>query len=159
MDDQIEGYTDSPRGRLETRVWLRMLTCGNIIENELGNHLRDKFGSTLARFDLLAEIARPPSGPTMSELSQRLMMTKGNINFVIGRLEDEQLVARRRDPEDARMLRVHLTAKGRRLVAAMIPSHNAMLAELLRKFDRDRLEKLDTLLGELRVALRSVRTP
>lgn len=159
MEDKIEGHTDGLRGRLETRVWLRMLACGNIIEGELSNRLRDDFGTTLARFDVLAEIARPPSGPTMSELSQRLMVTKGNINFVIGRLENEQLVARRRDPEDARMLRVHLTAKGRRLIAAMIPAHNAMLAELLRKFDRDRLEQLDKLLGELRAALREVRIP
>ena len=159
MDEHTERQAGGSQGGIETRVWLRMLACSNLIESELRNRLREDFGTTLARFDVLAQIARPPAEPTMSELSQRLMVTKGNINFVIGRLEDEQLVARRRDPEDARMLRVHLTAKGRRLVAAMIPSHNAMLAELLRKFDRDRLEKLDTLLGELRVALRSVRTP
>ncbi len=159
MDDHIEGYAGSRRGRLETRVWLRMLACGNIIQNELSNLLRAEFGTTLARFDVLAEIARPPLEPTMSELSQRLMVTKGNITDVIGRLEAEQLVARQRDPEDARVSRVHLTAKGRKLVDAMIPAHNAMLAELLRAFDRDRLEQLDALLAHLRTALRAVRSP
>lgn len=159
MDEDIEGYAGSRRGRLETRVWLRMLACGNIIENELSNRLRSEFGTTLARFDVLAEIARPPLEPTMSELSQRLMVTKGNITDVIGRLEAEQLVARRRDPDDARVTRVQLTAKGRRLTEAMIPAHNAMLAELLRAFDRERLEQLDALLAHLRTALRAVRTP
>lgn len=158
MEDHIEGYAGSRRGRLETRVWLRMLACGNIIQNELSNHLRAEFSTTLARFDVLAEIARPPLEPTMSELSQRLMVTKGNITDVIGRLEAEQLVARQRDPEDARVLRVHLTPKGRKLVDAMIPAHNAMLAELLRAFDRDRLEQLDALLAHLRTALRAVRS-
>ena len=135
-----------------------MLACGNIIENELSNRLRAEFGTTLARFDVLAEIARPPLEPTMSELSQRLLVTKGNITDVIGRLESEQLVARRRDPEDARVSRVHLTPKGRKLVDAMIPAHTAMLAEL-RAFDRDRLEQLDALLAHLRTALRAVRSP
>ena len=105
MDDHIEGYAGGRRGRLETRVWLRMLACGNIIQNELSNHLRAEFGTTLARFDVLAEIARPPLEPTMSELSKRLLVTKGNITDVIGRLESEQLVARQRDPEDARVSR------------------------------------------------------
>jgi DNA-binding MarR family transcriptional regulator len=156
MDDHIEGHTGSHR--LETRVWLRMLACGNLIENELRNRLRDEFGTTLARFDVLAQIARPPSEPTMSELSQRLMVTKGNITDVIGRLEAEQLVARRRDAADARVSRVHLTPKGRRLVGTMVPAHNAWLAQLLREFDRDGLEQLDVLLGQLRAALRAARS-
>lgn len=159
MDDHIEGYAGSRRGRLETRVWLRMMACGNIIENELSNRLRGEFGTTLARFDVLAEIARPPLDPTMSELSQRLMVTKGNITDVIGRLESEQLVTRRRDPDDARVSRVQLTSNGRKLIDAMIPAHNAILAELLREFDRDRLEQLDALLAHLRTALRAGRRP
>lgn len=159
MDDHIEGHAGSHReGGLETRVWLRMLACGNLIENELRNRLRDEFGTTLARFDVLAQIARPPSEPTMSELSQRLMVTKGNITDVIGRLEAEQLVARRRDAVDARISRVRLTPKGRRLVGTMVPAHNEWLAQLLRDFDRDRLEQLDALLGQLRAALRAARS-
>jgi len=157
MNDHIEGYAGSRRGRLETRVWLRMMACSNVIQSELSNVLRTEFGTTLARFDVLAEMARPPLAPTMSELSQRLMVTKGNITDVIGRLEAERLVARQRDPEDARVSRVHLTPKGHKLVDAMIPVHNATLAELMRVLDRDRLEQLDALLAHLRTALRVVR--
>jgi DNA-binding MarR family transcriptional regulator len=149
---QVSGITDAG---LETRTWLRMLACSNLIESELRNRLREDFGTTLARFDVLAQIARPPAEPTMSELSERLMVTKGNITDVIGRLEAEQLVVRRRDPADARVMRVHLTARGRRLVGAMVPAHNAWLADLLREFDRDELHHLDALLGRLRTALRA----
>jgi DNA-binding MarR family transcriptional regulator len=157
MDEHMERQGGGSQRGIETRVWLRMLACSNLIENELRNRLREEFGTTLARFDVLAQIARPPAEPTMSELSQRLMVTKGNITDVIGRLEAEQLVVRRRDHADARVLRVHLTSKGRRLVGTMVPAHNAWLAALLHEFDRDELRQLDGLLGRLRTALRTAR--
>ena len=141
----------------ETRVWLRMLACANLIEGSLREHLRDRFGITMARFDVLAQLDRPPASPTMGELSQRLMVTKGNITDVVGRLEAEELVERRRDPTDARVQRVHLTAKGRRLVAAAVPAHNEWLAALIRDFDRNDLEEFDALLGKLRAVLRRGR--
>lgn len=139
---------------LETRVWLRMLACCNVIEGQLRACLREEFDTTLARFDVLAQIARPPAEPTMGELSTRLKVTKGNITDVIGRLEREKLVQRKRDPGDARVQRVYLTARGRRAVEAMIPAHNERLAELLRCIDPDDLKALDALLGRMRVALR-----
>lgn len=157
MDERKERQVGGSRGDVETRVWLRMLACSNLIESELRNRLREDFGTTLARFDVLAQVARPPAGPTMSELSHRLMVTKGNITDVIGRLEAERLVVRRRDSSDARIMRVHLTPRGRRLVGTMVPAHNAWLAGLLRDFDRKELTQLDSLLGRMRAALRAAR--
>lgn len=157
MDDRGEREAGTTQESLATRVWLRMLACSNLIETELRSRLREDFVTTLPRFDVLAQIARPPSAPTMSELSQRLMVTKGNITDVIGRLEAERLVVRRRDPADARVMRVHLTPKGRRLIDTMVPAHNAWLADLLREFDPEELRQLGALLGRLRTALRSRR--
>ena len=141
----------------ETRLWLRLLACYNIVEAELRSRLRSDFGSTLARFDVLAQIARPPEGLTMSQLSERLMVTKGNMTDAIGRLEVERLVERRRDEQDARVQRVYLTAAGRRAIEKMLPAHNAWLAELMLEFDRDDLKALDELLGRWRTTLRSGR--
>ncbi len=142
----------------ETRLWLRLIACYNIVEAELRNRLRGDFGSTLARFDVLAQIARPPEGLTMSQLSERLMVTKGNMTDAIGRLEVERLVERRRDEQDARVQRVYLTAAGRRAIEKMLPAHNAWLAELMLEFDRDDLKALDELLGRLRTTLRAARS-
>lgn len=85
------------------------------------------------------------------------MVTKGNMTDVIGRLEVEHLVERRRDPDDARVQRVYLTAAGRRSVEEMLPVHNAWLAELMREIDRNDLKQLDDLLGRFRTALRGAR--
>jgi len=155
MDDRTNAPAQGRQKNLEARVWLRMLTCTNLVENELRELLRTRFDTTLARFDVLAQLARPPEEPTMGELSQRLMVTKGSITDVIGRLEAAGLVERRRDPVDARVQRIRLTPRGRRLAARTIPAHNERLAELMRGFGRDDLKTLDDLLGRLRAALRA----
>lgn len=142
----------------ETRLWLRLLACCNLVDAQLRNRLRSDFGTTLARFDVLTQIARPPEGPTMSQLSARLMVTKGNMTDVIGRLEAEHLVERRRDALDARVQRVYLTAAGAQAVTQMLPAHNTWLAELMRDFDRQDLQQLDELLGRLRGVLRNARS-
>lgn len=156
MDDRTHAGGESGQQNLEARVWLRMLACASLVENELRERLRTEFDTTLARFDVLAQLARPPE-PTMGELSQRLMVTKGSITDVIGRLEDAGLVERRRDPDDARVQRVHLTPRGRRLAGEMIPAHNEWLAQLLREFGRSDLKRLDRLLGRLRSVLRTAQ--
>jgi acyl-CoA synthetase (NDP forming) len=55
--------------KLELRVWLRLLTCSNLIESRVRAGLREDFAITLPRFDLLAQLDRAPDGLTMGELS------------------------------------------------------------------------------------------
>ena len=44
--------------KTELRLWLRLLTCTTLIENEVRRRLRDNFDITLPRFDLLAQLDR-----------------------------------------------------------------------------------------------------
>src|SRR5438128_10764293 len=87
-----------PGGRASLRTWLRLLACTNLIETRLQSRLRQKFGTTLARFDVLAQLdareTEDGSGLTMTELSRRLMVTNGNLTGLIERLLAERLVAR-----------------------------------------------------------------
>src|SRR5690606_26333443 len=47
------------------RLWLRMLTCCNLIESDLRGRLRTEFDTTLPRFDLMAQLQRAPKGMKM----------------------------------------------------------------------------------------------
>src|SRR6185437_13531572 len=64
---------------LSMRLWLRLLACTTMIERHVREQLRIRFDLTLPRFDLMAQLARAPKGLRMSDLSQRLMVTGGNI--------------------------------------------------------------------------------
>ena len=56
--------------KAEVRVWLRLLTCTTLIENEVRSRLRDQFQVTLPRFDLMAQLQRVPVLAHPQTLSQ-----------------------------------------------------------------------------------------
>jgi DNA-binding MarR family transcriptional regulator len=131
-------------------VWLRLLAATNVGVERLRRGLREQFEVTLPAFDLLAQVDRAPAGPTMSELSRRLMVTKGNVTDLVLRVEEKGLVERRPDERDGRVQHVHLTRAGEALLARMLPAHRAWLGELMAGVDAARLAQLHDLLGELK---------
>src|SRR5580698_4354163 len=85
---------------LSLRLWLRLLTCTNQIESRIRQSLQSGFETTLPRFDLMAQLERAPGGLKMSELSQRMMVTGGNVTGITDGLEKEGLVLREVDSAD-----------------------------------------------------------
>jgi len=80
------------------KLWLRLLACTNLVETDVRGRLRTEFGITLPRFDLMAQLERNPDGLKMNELSQRLMVSGGNVTGLTDQLEKEGLVVRMDDP-------------------------------------------------------------
>lgn len=136
--------------QLEIRVWLRLLTCANLIERRVRKNLRDKFDTTLPRFDVLAQIERTPDGQPMRELSRRMMVTNGNITPLVDRLVEDSLIRRDPSPKDRRVQHVSLTADGQDAIDEMIPAHNSWVHNLMADLDRESAGELYALLGELK---------
>src|SRR5918992_4307458 len=90
------------------RIWLRLLTCTQLIERQVRSRLREQFNTTLPRFDLMAQLARHPEGLKMNELSRLLMVTGGNVTAIVDQLEKEALVERLDEPSDRRAFRLPL---------------------------------------------------
>ena len=134
------------------RLWLRLLTCTTMIERGIRRRLRDRFGMALARFDLMAQLDRSPSGLRMGELSRRLMVTNGNVTGLIDRLVTEGLVARQPAPHDRRAHLVRLTTAGKQAFDAMIPKHQDFIAERFDGLSRAELADLHRLLGKLKTS-------
>jgi DNA-binding MarR family transcriptional regulator len=124
------------------RLWLRMLTCTNLIENEIRRRLRGAFDISLARFDLMAQLDRHPAGLKMSELSRRMMVSGGNVTGLTDQLEAEGLVVRSDDPHDRRAYTVRMTAAGHKAFAQMASEHESWVVELFEGLggaDKDRM--------------------
>ena len=137
------------------RLWLRLLTCTTLIERAVRRRLRERFAITLARFDLLAQLERAPSGLRMGELSRRLMVTNGNVTGLVAQLVREGLVERLPVPQDRRANLVRLSAAGRRAFAAMASEHERWIVELTAGVDAGERRRLHALLGELKASVRS----
>ena len=115
---------------LSLKLWLRLLACTQRVEARVRARLREEFGISLARFDLLAQLERSPQGLKMNELSRRLMVTGGNITGLTDQLEQEGLVLRTDDPKDRRAYAVKLTPRGRALFNKMAAQHERWIDEL-----------------------------
>lgn len=136
--------------RLELRVWLRLLTCSNMIEHAVRRGLREEFGVTLPRFDLMSQLDRAPDGLTMGELSRRLMVTNGNVTGMIDRLVSEGLVERHQAPHDRRSQFVRLTPAGRQAFGDMVQAHLGFVNARFKGTSRQDLRQLYELLGRLK---------
>jgi DNA-binding MarR family transcriptional regulator len=135
---------------LSVRLWLRMLACTNRIEYFVRQKLQAEFQTTLPRFDLMAQLERAPRGLKMSELSQRMMVTGGNVTGITDGLEKEGLVVRETDSSDRRVSRVQLTAEGQKQFRRMAIEHEAWVIELFDGMTMKHKNQLVELLGELK---------
>jgi DNA-binding MarR family transcriptional regulator len=135
------------------KLWLRLLACSTQIEQEIRSRLRQRFATTLPRFDYLAQLERHPEGLRMNVLSRYMMVTGGNVTGLTDQLVADGLVSRAPDPLDRRSLIVRLTAAGRKQFLRMAEAHEAWLIELLSGFDPQHKEVLYEGLGRLRVHL------
>ena len=127
----IEPAHESDGAHLELRIWLRLLACSTRIEKALNARLRKEFNTTLARFDLLAQLARSPVGATMSEVSELLMVSNGAITGLVQKLEADGFIHREVDSEDRRTFRLRLSQDGAKEFARMARRHEEWVIALI----------------------------
>jgi DNA-binding MarR family transcriptional regulator len=131
------------------RIWLRLLTCTQLIERRVRSGLREQFGTTLPRFDLMAQLERHPEGLKMNELSRLLMVTGGNVTAIVDQLEKEDLVERG-SPVDRRAWLIRLTSGGKKTFAEMARAHEEWVVELLGGLSSRERDELLKLLAKLK---------
>ena len=141
------------------RLWLRLLSCSTLIETHVRQRLQSSFSTTLPRFDLMAQLERCPSGLKMGELSDRMMVTGGNVTGITDMLEKEGLVTRVTDAHDRRALRVKLTAAGERLFKRMAAEHERWVIDLFDGVQPRRKTQLALLLSDLKRQVRRKTGP
>jgi DNA-binding MarR family transcriptional regulator len=146
-DAETRGHDDH---HTSLRLWLRLFACTARIENRIRQNLQSEFGTTLPRFDLMAQLERTPEGLRMSELSQRMMVTGGNVTGITDGLEKEGLVQRVVDATDRRVFRVKLTSEGQRVFERMAAEHERWVIELFAALSAKQKKQLADLLGELK---------
>ena len=132
------------------RLWLRMLTCTQLIEKRVRTGLRDEFNTTLPRFDLMAQLERSPDGMKMNELSRRMMVTGGNVTAITDQLTREGLVERLDVVEDRRAWRIRLTLKGRNTFRDMAQQHEAWIVSAFDSLSEKEIQTLYKLLGRVK---------
>ncbi len=147
MDLEARAHSEHPES---LRLWLRLLTCTQLIEKQVRGQLRTQFDTTLPRFDLMAQLERAPDGMKMNELSRRMMVTGGNITPVTDQLVKEGLIERMSLPSDRRAWLVRLTPAGRALFKKMAKRHEIWIVAALGGVSPNESKQLHELLGQVK---------
>ena len=147
MDMEARGHSEHPEA---LRLWLRLLTCTQLIEKQVRTELRERFDTTLPRFDLMSQLERSPDGLKMNELSRRMMVTGGNITGITDQLVTEGLVERLEVAGDRRAFRVRLTDLGRKSFEDMARQHEGWIVDAFSGLSVREIDALHKLLGKVK---------
>ncbi|SEN20687.1 DNA-binding transcriptional regulator, MarR family [Paracoccus alcaliphilus] len=134
MDAEHIAFSDAAHGfetaRTRLRLWQQMLKAVRYVESDLRERLRTGYDMTLPRFDVLAVLLAAPDGLRMTELSQQLMVSNGNVTGIVDRLVADGLVERETMKTDRRAFRVRITRTGAQLMREMATHHLEWIDEL-----------------------------
>ncbi|MEX1148105.1 MAG: MarR family transcriptional regulator [Sphingomonadales bacterium] len=144
VDQKVEAV---PARKQALRLWLRLFSCSTMIEHRMRHLLKDKFSTTLPRFDLMSMLYRFEDGLSMGDLSRWLMVSNGNVTGVVDRLEKEGLIRRVPSPTDRRSQIVTLTNKGRAAFEDWAGEHERWINNLFGELGEDEISDLIHLLA------------
>lgn len=125
----------------ETEVWLR---------NQVRDFL-DEFDVTRQQLSILQVLKAANNEPLSTKEIQKLMVDKkSDTSRLVDRLIEKDLVRKRKDPEDGRLVQVFIKYEGLRLLA-QIEDRMEELDERFENLLEDEAEELNRLLSKLRV--------
>jgi MarR family 2-MHQ and catechol resistance regulon transcriptional repressor len=105
-------------------------------------------GITLGQFAVLEALHH--LGPMCQHtLAKKLLRSGGNITLVVDNLEKRAWVRRERQEDDRRMVQIHLTPKGARLIAKVFPEHAAAITKIMNALTEQEQEELRRIAGKL----------
>lgn len=109
------------------------------------NNKYSEFGITVPQSFILFALMEQ-DGQNVKDLACRLSLDSPAITGLLDRLEKEELVERRNDPEDRRALKVYLTGKGRDLAGDIFKTAADFNKELNAAFNDEEKKALKKLL-------------
>jgi MarR family 2-MHQ and catechol resistance regulon transcriptional repressor len=129
------------------RLWIALARCYSSFAKAVSCKIHE-YGLTTPQFGVLEALYH--LGPlSLGDLADKLLVTGGNVTYVMDRLEQQGLVYRERSKDDRRVVQAKLTADGRGLVDGVFQGHAEFIEHLTRHVEPSDRRQLRTLLREL----------
>ncbi|WP_079509957.1 MarR family winged helix-turn-helix transcriptional regulator [Mesobacillus jeotgali] len=91
---------------------------------------------------------------TIGELSNKMFLACSTTTDLVDRMEKNQLVVRVKDPNDRRVVRIHLLDEGERIIDEVIKKRQLYLQEVLKDFSGEEIVSLKEGLAKLHQEMR-----
>lgn len=112
------------------------------------NELRRAAGIPGSQLWALSEIAKS-DGMSVNTLSESMALHQTTASNLVNALVERDLIRRIRDAKDHRVVHLHVTAEGKRLLQRAPGPYVGLLLDGLRHLDADQLKRLHACLGVL----------
>ena len=128
-------------------AFIKLARATSLLDARLHRSLGER-GLTTAQLAVLEALLH--LGPlTQTELGRKMLRSGGSVTSVVDNLQKKGWVRRERCEEDRRVLYVHLTAEGRRLIRKVFPGHVADVREAFGALSAAELTRLAELCKKL----------
>ena len=109
--------------------------------------LSSKFDLTLSQSLLLIYV--PFEGITISDLSDKLGVDISTMTRNIQRIEKQGLIERSKNLDDKRSIKLHLSKRGKKIIALLNDDITNNLSPILKKYDFEKIETIKSSLESL----------
>ena len=92
------------------------------------------FGITTAQYNVLVLLAEENKSVNQLTISQRMLVSQGNITRILDKLVNAALIQREEDKQDRRHKCISLTAKGKALYKKIRPEYDKFIQRLSKPF-------------------------
>lgn len=123
------------------------------IIRRVGRGILNDFNITVPQFTAL-QILINNGNMTIGELSQKMDLACSTITDLIDRMEKSELVSRKRDEKDKRVVRIEVLPRGYDILEKVLIKRREFLNSKLNDFSVEDKEALNKVLGELYDAMK-----
>lgn len=157
LDIKMTTAAPSTEREVSLKLWVVLARCYRALSERTG---RDavRHGLTLSEFAVLEALFHKGDLP-IGDLGDRVLLTSGSMTYVVDKLEERHLVARRRCAEDLRVIYATITPAGRRLMASIFPSHAEVVRQATAGLTLDEKRAATVLLKRLGLAAEGAGEP
>jgi MarR family 2-MHQ and catechol resistance regulon transcriptional repressor len=144
-------YRGRPDEVQALNAFIKLARSVNAIQAQLLPPLQKEFGLTESQLAVLEALYH--LGPLQQgELCRKILRSGSNVTTVVDNLERDRLVRRVRGEEDRRVQVVHLTDRGRSLIARAFPVHAGRVTLVMGVLSREEQRELGRLCRKLGTA-------
>src|SRR5437660_8043242 len=114
-------YKGTPKTAQALDVFVKLMRAANSASKAANSELPSA-GLTVSQFAVLELLYH--AGPLcLTEIARKILTTGGNLTLVVKNLEKRGLVQRTQSADDRRYFSLHLTGKGKQVIANIFPKH------------------------------------
>lgn len=140
---------------VSTELFLNLLRTSDQFKGLLESRCRRK-GLSGPAFGILNLLDTQPGGwLSMRQLSERILVSQANMTGLVDTLERQGHVRRVRHSKDRRILKIEITAAGRRKLESFRPEHLRFVREFLSEFAPSEKKRLIGYLERLRYSIQA----